>query len=298
MTSDPPVTLLRKLPDDRPDLLRARGQWSSCAMEHSLIPAIELEEPGWAFHHLALPLGPTRPRMVLKVDSGHEHGRAPPETLTMIQAGVTGSARWDAPMESACLYFTDGAMAGALGVAPEGVRQAIRSRLHYRAPGMARLLRALLADASAGQPHGTLIGDAIFLAVAAQLVPRAARPAHASRGGEPWRVRTALAFIHAHLGEELDIAQIADAAATSPYYLNRAFRAALGCSIWQYVLRARAQCALALLHDSNATLVQVADAAGFSSYAGFIDAIRRVCGRTPAQVRQAIGPSRGTEALS
>ena len=66
-----------------------------------------------------------------------------------------------------------------------------------------------LRAAVAGQPHGTMVGDAIFVALAAELVPNGEhRRRVAGAAGEAGRVRRALEFIHAHLTDPLDIAAI------------------------------------------------------------------------------------------
>lgn len=134
------------------------------------------------------------------------------------------------------------------------------------------------------------MGDAIFAALAAALVPDGEHHRQAARPtAEFWRVRRALEYIHAHLTNRLDIAAISAAAATSPFYLNRAFRSALGYSIWQYVLRERARYAFVLMRDPRLNLTMVSQLAGFDTYAGFIAAMRRAYGRAPARLRRELG---------
>lgn len=138
-----------------------------------------------------------------------------------------------------------------------------------------------------GQPHGTLIGDSVFVALASQLLaPQAQWRGRAQPGNPDWRVRRALEYIHAHLTRSLAIADIAAAAGTSPFHLNRQFRACLGHSLWQYVLRERARLALDLMQDSRISLTEVSSAAGFETYASFIDAMRRTFGALPSDLRQ------------
>lgn len=287
LASNLPPGALRKVPAEAADMLLGRGEWSFCAMEHSRIGAVELREDGAPFHHLALPLERRPLRFTFAMGGRRQHGRSAPDTLAMIEAGTQGTSHWDDVLESACLYFTDEALAQALGTEGANVDHAIRTRLDHHSPALSRLVHALHADASCGQPHGALIGDSIFMALAARLVPTHPTSARvAMRPDEPWRVRNALAFIHAHLTAELSLARIADAAATSPFYLNHAFRHAIGCSIWQYVLRARARYAAVLMHDDATPLAEVALAAGFTTYAGFIQALRNEFGATPANLRR------------
>lgn len=279
---------LRKLPPDAADLLLARGEWSWCAMEHSRIGAVELVEPGSTFHHLALPLERRPLRFTFTSGGRRQHSRNGPDMVAMVAAGDAGRLHWDDTYESACLYFTDAALAEALGLETEQVDHTVRTRMDHCSPALARLVHALFADVAAGQPHGALIGDAVFLALAAELAPFGIQRRRSPvRSGEPWRVRNALAFIHAHLTDDLSIARIADAAATSPFHLSRAFRLAIGCSIWRYVIGARARYAAILLRDRDRSLTDVADAAGFKTYPAFIAAVRGQVGVTPMQIRKA-----------
>lgn len=279
-----PPTSLRKLPPEAADMLLGRGEWSWCAMEHSRIGAIELREAGVPFHHVALPLERRPLRFTFAMAGRRQHGRSAPDTVAMIEAGTEGTSHWDDVLESACLYFTDGALAQALGVEKPGIDHLIRTRLNYHSPALSRLVHALHADAAAGQPHGSLVGDAVFIALAALLVP-STQSRMSTRPDEPWRVRNALAFIHAHLTNELTVTQIAVAAASSPFYLNHAFRRAIGCSIWQYVLRERARYAATLMRSDEPSMLAISLAAGFTTYSGFIQAFKGEFGDTPARVR-------------
>lgn len=280
---------LRKIPPELADAIVRRGEWSFCAMEHSRIGAIEFDAPGAPFHHIALPLERAPLRFGLHMDGRRQWGRNAPGMVTMIEAGAGGRTRWDATFESACFYFTDAALATALGCEGERIDHDIRTRVELDAPDLVRLLLALFSDAADGQPHGPLVGDAIFLALAPKLIMRSAHLKLPSRrGGESDRVRRALEQIHAHLTDRLDIAAIASGAATSPFYLNHMFRAVMGCSIWQYVLRERAKYAAVLMRDPERSLMEVSLSAGFETYASFISATRNTFGNTPARLRQCL----------
>lgn len=278
---------LRRIPPALSAAVVRRADWSFCAMEHSRIGAIEFDAPGAAFHHVALPLERVPLRFGLHMDGRPQFGRNAPDVVTMIEAGAGGMARWDDMFESACFYFTDDALSEALGVEEGCVDHEVRTRVELRAPKLVRLLRSLHADAVEGQPHGSLVGDALFVTIASMLVKRGdhvALPRH--RGGEVDRVRRALEYIHANLTDRIDIAAIARAAATSPFYLNHAFRAAMGCSMWQYVLRERAKYGVVLMRDTEASLTEIALSAGFETYASFISATRHAFGEAPARLRR------------
>lgn len=274
---------LSKIPPSMRRAVLCRGEWSLCAMDHSRLDPICIEDSGVPFHHLALPLG-TRPRLGMHVDGHRQRAEFAPDAVIVVEAEAGATTWWDDPFESACFYFTPDALESAIGrdVGPGTHR--IRTTPNLHMPIAVHLLRALYADAAAGQPHGSLIGDSIFVALAAQLTagsPITTAPSRTDR-----RVRRALEYIHAHLTcEALSIPSIAAAAATSPFHLSRVFRTALGCPIWQYVLRERARHARILMRDASLSLVDVSMAAGFETYSSFASALRREFGCTPGALR-------------
>ena len=83
----------------------------------------------------------------------------------------------------------------------------------------------------------------------------------------------------------MDLCSIAQAAETSPFHLSRTFRSALGCSVWQYVLRCRVQLAAGLMRDSALTLAEVARMSGFETYSTFAAAFKAARGVAPARFR-------------
>ncbi|RZZ90348.1 AraC family transcriptional regulator [Pseudoxanthomonas winnipegensis] len=277
---------MRKVPPWLSHTVSARASWSWCAMEQSCFGPVQLDAPALPFHHLSLPLDRGALRMGMCVDGRRHVARMGQDDIGIIAAGDGGRFWWDRPVDSACLYFTDAALGEIVGHEVTDRSHGLRSTLQLRAPAIAGLLRVLRTDAATGQPHGALVGDAVFVALIPQLMPMARVPS-GPRAAD-WRVGRALAYIHAHLSEPLDLASIAQAAASSPFHLARAFRARMGCTLWRYVLRERARGACWRLRDERLSLAAVAQAAGFVSYAGFIAAMRHEFGQSPQQLRQAL----------
>lgn len=286
MIDTPAPEALRRVPPELDAAVSLRAAWSQCAMERSRFGPIHIDDPGMPFHHLGLVLAGEPTRMATRIDGRLETTTMGPGKVSAIAAGNAGISAWHGPLEMACFYFTDAALAAALG-REVGRHHAIRSSLLGASPIVALLLRALHDDAMAGQPHGRLRGDALFLALAGQLVLPSARshePLVASVADR--RVRHALAYIHAHLADALTVEAIAFAAATSPFHLARCFRAALGCTLWQYVLRERARHAARLMqHRPRLALARIADESGFDTYASFVAATRAVFGVAPARLK-------------
>lgn len=264
------------------------GEWTHCTLDHTRIGPVWMEAPAAPFHHLSLPLG-RAPRMQMRVDGRRHRPAFNPGEIQIIAAGESGTGGWDDPFESACFYFTPAALDAAVGLEGGEASRELHTTFGLHDPVAAHLMRALLADAQAGQPHGRLVGDAIFTALAAQLAPARlmARRDGPGPAAPDWRVRRAQDYIHDHLSGPLDLAAIAAAAGTSPFHLSRCFRAATGRSIWRYVLGERARLARSLMRDPALTLTDVAEASGFESYSSFVAAVRREFGLTPKALRRA-----------
>lgn len=88
------------------------------------------------------------------------------------------------------------------------------------------------------------------------------------------------------------VGDIADALNLHPGHLTRAFHAAHGCGLLDYVRRQRVQIALQGLAAPRAALCDVALNAGFCDQAHLTRAFRGVLGLTPGAVRRLIGTDR------
>ena len=119
---------------------------------------------------------------------------------------------------------------------------------------------------------------------------RAARLEAAGRGlavSEDWqKLLPLLVHIQAHLDGDLSLAALSRKAGLSPSYFHRLFKAAIGETPGDYVMRLRVERGAfrLLLHDAR--LVDVALDCGFQNHETFIRAFRRVLGKTPSEYRE------------
>lgn len=289
MLTATPASALRRIPAEMHHAVLHRGEWTLCAMEHSFMGAVHLTDPGVPFHHLGLVMGDSPLRVGMSGDGHRLRATLSRGDMAVIEAGVGGTSWWDTPNESACFYFTDESLGLALGRDINAKTHTVRSTMVFQSPRVRRLLETLYADAAAGQPHGALVGDAVFVAIATDLVTPDREWKGQARPGTPdWRVRRALEYIHAHLTTSLTIPAIAAAAGTSPFHLNRQFRTVMATSLWRYILQERARVAFNLMQDPDLSLTVVSATAGFETYASFIEATRRRFGVLPSSLRRSL----------
>jgi AraC family transcriptional regulator len=113
------------------------------------------------------------------------------------------------------------------------------------------------------------------------------------------RVNRVVDHIRQHLADDLSLATLARLAAFSPFHFHRVFRAVTGETVFGFIQRLRIEkAAVALCHDGERSVLEVALDHGFSSAATFARAFRARFGttatawreRTAAKARKASKP--------
>lgn len=100
----------------------------------------------------------------------------------------------------------------------------------------------------------------------------------------PGRIRDALAYARAHLGERLSVEDLADVVSISPRQFARQFTAETGETPARAIERLRCEAAMPRIEGSSEPLDQIALRVGF----GDLDRMRKVCLRIFGQPPQAL----------
>ena len=101
------------------------------------------------------------------------------------------------------------------------------------------------------------------------------------------QVGPALAALHATPAAPWTVASLASQAAMSRSAFAARFRELLGQPVMGYLTELRMQLAVDLLHRSDRTVAEVAEAVGYESDASFGRVFKRHLGTSPRQVRRA-----------
>lgn len=101
-----------------------------------------------------------------------------------------------------------------------------------------------------------------------------------------WKIRRLIDFIEENLDRDLTLETLAAQVDISPLYLPRAFKAAVGQSTHQYVLRRRVERARKLLETSDIPIADIALSSGFSSQSHLSNWFLKVVGVSPATYRR------------
>jgi AraC family transcriptional regulator len=177
------------------------------------------------------------------------------------------------------------------GPAPGGVELTVQSGVHD--PHLAAMVRAMEAEVRSGCPSGRLYGESLSLAVGAYIAARyAGTPPRVSQVPTQrvarHRLSRVLDFIHANLGRDLSIAELARIAHLSASHFTWVFRHSLGMSPHQYVMRERIAEAKRLLAAGGMSVAEVAFAVGFASQSHFGDIFRQRVGTTPRRYQEGL----------
>jgi len=132
--------------------------------------------------------------------------------------------------------------------------------------------------------------EAYLRRVAFEPVPQSSpQPVGTAAGGPSRLAGQMAAFIAAHSAEPISVSDVARAVHVHPGYAMTVFRQGIGTTIGTYLTQCRLAQAQRLLLTSDASVQDLAHAAGFSSTSQFYDRFRAAYQSTPAAYRRSSG---------
>ncbi|MFJ1749781.1 GyrI-like domain-containing protein [Streptomyces sp. NPDC088116] len=100
------------------------------------------------------------------------------------------------------------------------------------------------------------------------------------------RLNQALEYVDSHLGEHIEVSELARIAVTSEYHFRRMFSALAGISLSEYIRRRRLTVAGAEVLAGERTLLEIAVRYGYTSGEAFARAFRAMHGVGPGEARR------------
>ncbi|MBB5933057.1 AraC family transcriptional regulator [Streptomyces zagrosensis] len=112
------------------------------------------------------------------------------------------------------------------------------------------------------------------------------------------RLNEALEHIESHLGQRIEVGEMARIAVTSEYHFRRMFSALAGVSLSEYIRRRRLTMAGAEVLAGERTLLEIAVRYGYSSGEAFARAFRAMHGVGPGEARRTGAALRSQQRIS
>ena len=111
-------------------------------------------------------------------------------------------------------------------------------------------------------------------------------PTPQARGGlPPGAMRRVREYVDAHLGESMDLAELASVAGLSVFHFARQFKQSAGVTPHHYLVQRRIERAQDMLARTDLALSEIAVAAGFSDQSHLSRHFRQMLGTTPREFR-------------
>ena len=176
--------------------------------------------------------------------------------------------------------------AARLGIDPSRLRHPPLREVQLNRP-LEALCRLLTREVEQGGPHGAGYFEGLSRALACAVVKGLNRVEPAARS-DP-RVERAIRLFEQRFHDQVTIKEAARVAGLSPDHLVEVFRATVGCTPHQYLIRCRLRHARWLITSEEGhrrSLGEIALAAGFSDQAHMTRLFQRTFGQSPGQWRQ------------
>jgi AraC family transcriptional regulator len=235
-------------------------------------------------HYLALNAGRAPLHMEMRTGRAFSKIVMPPGSLWLQPANHRFSVRVAEPCAYASVVLDATAVGAALGVK----RLDLRPVTPIEDERLALPLRALVSEAQAGGPLGTLYAESLAAALSVHLAVRYGNMQPKSRRASLARtsLTQVLDFIEAHLGDPLSIERLARVTGSPFQSFARSFKAQMGEPPHSYVLRRRLERAREALQTSDEPLLALALRLGFSDQSHLTRLFRRRFGVPPGAFRR------------
>ena len=158
-------------------------------------------------------------------------------------------------------------------------------------PLVVQIGHALLGEMRSGGLGGRLYAESLGQSLAIHAIRNYAnilRVRAAPKGKlSPAQMQQVMAYIEAHLAENIGISELAACVGFSTSYFTEQFKQATGYAPHQYLLKRRVERALELFTTSRLTVAEVAQLVGFYDQSHLIRHFKRIVGVSPHDVRKA-----------
>lgn len=271
--------------------------WTGISVEQRSHPAGEIPAFVPSQTEVTMILAADRPSRVLRRGNGSiQDTEAIPAAIWLCPAGIPEDCiRITDPIPNVLHMYVPETqfriIAREHGVTWSG-SQALRYEAGFRDPLIEQIGRALLGELHAESSGSSMVASSLACALAARLMSQHTETVMRLPRGptmlDAIRLKRVCDFIEGHLGEDLQLVQLASVAALSQFHFLRAFKASTGVAPSRYLAHRRLERAKQLLKERELSLAEIALACSFSSQANFSRAFTRETGISPGRYRREV----------
>jgi AraC-like DNA-binding protein len=226
-------------------------------------------------------------------------GASAPGSFCLMPAGQAVSFKWDSDKPASNCIAIEADFATFERVVPELAAERLQTGAFaptafapaQRLVPLARLLQMERPDDPASSPAWVEDVLRLFLTEALRIGGADAALVRGDRFRMDKRLRLAVDYIEAHLGERVGLLDVSLVAGLSPTHLSTLFRTELGVSPHSYIIERRLARARQRLARSDDPIALVALECGFSDQAHMTRVFRQRLGQTPAAFRRGREPA-------
>jgi AraC family transcriptional regulator len=265
--------------------------WQGIYMQQHQQPA--WETPEYAHNrHMLIVHGSSVTTQSERWFDGHKHQEqvGGSNNIVIVPATVQHRANWNKESPFSLLFLEPDHLVQVAheSVATEHVKLVPHGAMQD--PFIDQVGRSLTAELESNQLGSQLFVEALTTALSVHLLRHYSdwqQPLRQDNGGLSQRqLHQAIAYVHAHLAEDLSIGAIAGELEMSQYYFSRLFRQSTGVSPYQYVIRQRMEHAKSLLKTTALSVAAIAQQVGFSHQNQLTIQFRKFTGTTPSNYRK------------
>jgi AraC family transcriptional regulator len=217
-----------------------------------------------------------------------------PGTISLIPAGFRHAARVFRPLpgEASILQMVPRFFDRGVGEISKGAKLELIEHRDLNDPQIIRLVKSIQADIASGLLGGSLFSESVAIALSVHIASHysAEKPLLESyRGGlSRSNLNRVREYIDAHMGNRLELGELASVAGLNLFHFARAFRQSTGQPPHQYVVRQRIERAKQILRDPLSTVLEASARTGFVDQSHFSKVFRRIVGVSPSEFRAGV----------
>lgn len=277
-----------------PSVSSAGSKWSSFLLECHTVHASR-DEYGWCWHNTHIAVCTAGPSLI-RVSGAAGRGRflTTAGDVLIFPKGCdrTNIHHSDGDYQFTVVEIDSARLARLFHEQARSIDSRLTPQLYIPEPRITSLIDNMRAEVEAGCPSDSLYGESLALALTAYVASRYSAPGQSTPTIEhkfsPAQIRRLLDYIHAHLGSDFSLVEMASVARLSPRHFSRLFRNTFGMTPHRYVVGARVSQAKALLAARQLSIVEIAARTGFSSQSHFTDVFRKTIGVPPRRYQQVV----------